>query len=235
MENFYKICNEIIKLEYSSEFVGKIFQPFLTDYNGNDVFYVSVSESEIKSELNSLQDVCIPLAESTAILRKISQIFLKKCDAVLFHSSAIKYGGQAYLFTAPSGTGKSTHSKLLKDLLGDKIEYINDDKPFVKLEGDKFIVYGNPWAGKHNLGLNDSAPLKAIILLKRAQTCSLKKLDFNERIKVLLEQTVNAEDKDSAEKYLNLILKLATVDAYQLNCNKDIESAKFSYENVLSI
>lgn len=235
MVNYYKIAKIIVKLEYNSKYVEHIFSPFLIEEKSSFDVHLFATEQEILSELQLMDEKYVDLAESTALLRKLANILLKNFNCLLFHSSAIMYNENAFLFTAPSGTGKSTHTKLLKELLNDSVLYINDDKPLLKLENQNFTVYSSPWLGKHYLGNNLSAPLKAIVLINRANENFAKKLSYDEALKVVFEQTVNAKDDESAQNYLNLVLQLVNgVDFYLLNCTKNVESAKYSFENILS-
>ena len=98
----------------------------------------------------------------------------------LFHSSVVSYKGNAYMFLGPSGTGKSTHSRLwLKYIEG--TELVNDDNPVVRILGDGSIrVYGSPWSGKTPCYRNVSYPLGAIVALSQApqnRICRLRPLD----------------------------------------------------------
>lgn len=54
---------------------------------------------------------------------------LPRFDGFYLHSSAAAVDGKAYLFSGPSGVGKSTHVGLWQELLGDNVCRFNDDKP----------------------------------------------------------------------------------------------------------
>ena len=78
--------------------------------------------------------------------------------------------GEAYIFTAVSGTGKSTHAMLWREVFGERVRMINDDKPLIRITPEgKAVVYGTPWDGKHHLSKNSAFPLKAICWLTRAK------------------------------------------------------------------
>lgn len=113
--------------------------------------------------------------ETLAILRK----FLVKAaeyGVILFHCSAIAVDGQAYLFAAPSGTGKSTHARLWREMLGGRAEMVNDDKPFVRFKDGVPYVYGSPWNGKHRLSSNISRPIKGICFLEQGAENHIKRI-----------------------------------------------------------
>ena len=90
------------------------------------------------------------------------------------HASAVILDGKAYLFSAPSGTGKSTHTEKWCRLFG--ATYLNDDKPALRLVDDVWMVYGTPWSGKHDLSLPVGVPLGGIAFLRRGQENTIKKL-----------------------------------------------------------
>ena len=88
-------------------------------------------------------------------------------DTILFHGSAVAVDGIGYLFTAKSGTGKSTHTRLWRELFGERAVMLNDDKPLIKVSENGIIVYGTPWDGKHRLSTNTFVPLKGICFMSK--------------------------------------------------------------------
>ena len=76
---------------------------------------------------------------------------LTEYDVLLLHGSALCMDGEAVIFTANSGTGKSTHSRLWRELFGDQVWMINDDKPLLRIGEESTCVFGSPWEGKHHL------------------------------------------------------------------------------------
>ncbi|MGD9910617.1 MAG: hypothetical protein AB7U79_08475 [Candidatus Izemoplasmatales bacterium] len=86
---------------------------------------------------------------------------------IILHASAVKQGEEVYLFSSPSGGGKSTMAELfLKEYPESTI--LNDDKPIIKQRGNEFYVYGTPWSGKTQTNMNDEGHLHSIIFLKQA-------------------------------------------------------------------
>lgn len=68
-------------------------------------------------------------------------------QTLLLHASVIRKDGYGYLMTAPSGTGKSTHTFLwYKNIPG--CDLMNDDNPVVRILDGTPIIYGTPWSGK---------------------------------------------------------------------------------------
>lgn len=168
--------------------------------------------------------------EITAIQRKLAQAFFSR-DILVFHGSAVAVDGVAYLFTAKSGTGKSTHTRLWRQLLGPRAVMINDDKPFLKITRDDVEVFGSPWNGKHRLSANISAPLQAICLLERGEQNEIVKISPREALPALLQQSSRPLDTRQLPTYMELLDKLSgRVSFYRLRCNMEPEAAAVSYE-----
>ncbi len=236
MKNLYKISSVIFEIEYNYKLSFVILEPYLYTGSESPSEFISVTPEDIEYELSVAETSEPAIIETGCILRKYAEICLTKYNSLIFHASAIKYNDGAYLFTAKSGTGKSTHTSLLKQLLGDKIEFINDDKPTVKFEknGD-IIVYGNPWCGKHLRGRNISAKLKGIIKLERGDENSITPISEVEMLPVLFEQSYKPKNLNDNAVLLDYFFKmLKGAKLYKLVCNKDISSAECTYKNVLS-
>ena len=170
--------------------------------------------------------------EELAVYRAIAERMLD-FDTVLMHGSAIAVDGEAYLFTAKSGTGKSTHTALWRRLFGDRAVMINDDKPLVRVTDDGATVYGTPYNGKHRIGENTSAPLKAICVLERAAENTIREISKAEVYSMLIQQIYRPRSAEGLARSLAIIDKLADkVRFFRLGCNMDIEAARVSYEGM---
>ena len=167
--------------------------------------------------------------EELAVLRQVAEK-LPHHDSFLFHGSSLCYGGKAYIFTAKSGVGKSTHASLWRKLLGDRVTMINDDKPFISIEEGTAYVHGNPYNGKHRLGNRMKVPLKALCLIKRGKVNKIKKVTANEIFPAILLQAYRPRDPAALTKTLSLLDSLiSSADLYELECNMDIEAAETSF------
>ncbi len=234
MKNLYRIAHFNILIEYKYNYTFKFLEEYLEREEVEPDFVISVTQEELISEFEKSEIKILEVVENSSILRKLANILIEKYNTILFHSSAITYNEEAYLFTAPSGTGKSTHTALLKKLLGDKVEYINDDKPFIRYIDGDFYVYGSPWNGKHRLSSNISAPLKAIIKVERSNVNGVKELDSVSALSCLLEQSYSYNDEICVNNLLDIINKmLNAVKFYKLSCNMDIEAGEVSLKNIL--
>lgn len=167
--------------------------------------------------------------ESAALQRKIVEAFYAY-DILLFHGSVIAVDDQAYLFTAKSGTGKSTHTRLWREMLGERAVMVNDDKPFLQIKEDKVLVWGSPWNGKHKLGTNICVPLKAICVLERGEENVIRPISAVEALPMLMQQSQRPQKPENFPKYMELIDQLAGKTAfYRMACNMDPQAAEVAY------
>lgn len=171
--------------------------------------------------------------ETITVYRKICRCLLDK-DILLFHGSVISVDGAGYLFTAKSGTGKSTHTRYWREYFKDRAVMINDDKPLLKIKEGRVNVYGTPWDGKHRLSTNTCVPLKAICILNRGSENRIYKIDKKDAYAMLLQQ-VNRPVGDALAmtKTLNLVDQLSeSVDFYSMYCTMNIDAARVAYEGM---
>lgn len=177
-----------------------------------------------------VRDVSDAQLEITAIQRKISEA-LFVYDTLLFHGSVVAVDGVAYMFTAKSGTGKSTHTRLWRQLLGERAVMVNDDKPFLRVTEGEILACGSPWNGKHRLGANICVPLRAICILARGAENRIAKISAGETLHMLLQQSNRPADPQMLPKYMELVDAVVTqVDFYRLHCNMDMEAAAVAYK-----
>ena len=200
-------------------------------------FSINITPEDIEFEQTySLENgYSLPYLETLTILRKISDI-LPLHQRILMHGESISYHGQAYLFTAPSGTGKSTHIRLWKKYLGADVKIVNGDKPFISLENNTPTIYGTPWAGKERWQRNCSEPLKGICFLQRGTTNSIRKMNPEECLSLLFHQVYIPNDPLSAGLTLELLdTLLKTVPIYLLQCDMSEEAVRCSFETLTGL
>ena len=156
---------------------------------------------------------------------------LLRFDGMMLHASAVLVDGRAYLFSAPSGTGKSTHTSLWLDMLGERASILNDDKPALRLIDGTWYAYGTPWSGKYDISQNVGAPLGGIAVLERAQENSIVPFAGPEAIHAILNQAVRPRGVESAAKLLELLDELVSkVPIWKLSCNPKPQAARVAYE-----
>lgn len=171
-----------------------------------------------------------PFLERAAIQRSFAEHLLER-STILLHGSTLALDGRGYLFTARSGTGKSTHTRLWREMLGNRAIMVNDDKPFLQITGENVVAWGNPWMGKHRLGSNTQAPLKAICILERGETNEICRIQPKEAVHMLLQQSSRPQDPRKLPKYLDLMDRLSQrVAFYRLRCNMDPEAAQIAFD-----
>lgn len=187
------------------------------------------SAREDETEGRPVRNFSDPYLETLAVYRKIAEK-MPYYDTVLFHGSCVAVDGEGYLFTAKSGTGKSTHTRLWKELLGDRAVMVNDDKPLIQVTDKGAKVFGSPWDGKHRLSSNISVPLKALCVLTRAEHNFIRPVSVREAYPVLLQQAYRPADGAALGRTLHLIDRLTVnVRLWVLGCNTDIEAAEIAY------
>lgn len=152
-------------------------------------------------------------------------------EGLILHASGVVLDNNAYLFSAKSGIGKSTHASFWLKMFGSHAHIINDDKPALRIISHKFMVCGTPWSGKSALNTNEIVPLKAVAFIERGNNNEIRKLSAKEALPLLLEQTLRPADK--ADKLLSLADKLLTgISFYSLHCNMSIEAAECAYNGM---
>ena len=169
--------------------------------------------------------------ETLAVYRKIVTKMLD-FDTFLMHGAVVAVGDKAWLFTAPSGTGKTTHINLwLNNIPGSYV--VNGDKPLIHI-GDDCTVFGTPWAGKEGMNQNIGVKLCGIVILNRGVENRIEKVPMTQILPVLIQQSYRPKEKTELEKTLSLLSRLGKkIPMYQLYCNMDPEAAFVAY-NVLS-
>ena len=210
-------------------------------YSGTADFSIRITRKDIEYEGNKSRNEDIkegiPIRnfsddylETLAVYRKIADKMIDY-DTVLFHGSVIAVDGIGYLFTAKSGTGKSTHTRLWRELFGERAVMVNDDKPLIKVSENGIMVYGTPWDGKHRLSTNISVPLKAVCALERSEGNHIEKVTADSVYNMLVQQVYRPQSPQKLLKTLQLIDVLSeNVGLYRLGCNMDISAAETAYK-----
>ena len=232
----FMICLADIHIEIDSIYDGvyKLCKGYLTE-EGQADFTVEISQSDIDYErkksireaaLEHLKPVIFPdhYLETLAVYRKIATKMLDY-DTFLMHGSVVAAGGHAYLFTAPSGTGKTTHTRLwLENIPGSFV--VNGDKPLIRVHDGYCEACGTPWAGKEFMNTNVIVPLRAICLLERGQENSIEELPFLDVYVNLFQQIYRPVEAKAVRKTMELIRRMGeSVRFYRLICNMDPEAA----------
>lgn len=247
MVQFYvTIAEKIIQINSLYSCVKEYCKNYLTtdsNLTKNPDFIISICENDIlyeqrKSEADDIKSG-IPVRhfsneylETLAVYRKIAENMVDY-DTLLFHGSVVAVDGEGYLFTAKSGTGKSTHTRLWREHFGNKAVMINDDKPLLKVTKKGVIAYGTPWNGKHKLGENTSAPLKAICILERDSTNHIISVEKSKVYPMLIQQVYRPSEPVKLSKTLDLIDAMAEkIKLYRLCCNMENDAVLTAYNGM---
>lgn len=222
----YLIADFVTEFEPRYDILKNLAEPF--EYYGDreTEIKLNVSDEYIKKLLSKMSaETTVEQAEEFAYATLFNRKVIK-FNTIFIHSSAILYEGKAYLFSALSGVGKSTHTRLWKKAFVDKVQIINDDKPVVRIYDDKCIVYGTPFDGGSGIANNMSAPLEAIVFLERGESNSIRQAETSEILSQLYFSTAHSKNKAVAESMLTNFENLINhCKFYILQCNTDISAA----------
>lgn len=168
--------------------------------------------------------------ETLAVYRRIAAEMLRY-DTLLMHGAAVAVKDKAWIFTAPSGTGKTTHIRLwLDNIEGSYV--VNGDKPLIRV-GEDATVYGTPWAGKEGMQKNTGVKLCGIVFLERGAENSIERTTLSQSLPVFIQQCYRPDDKSGMEKALALIGKLGSrIPLYRLQCNMLPEAAFTAFQTL---
>lgn len=223
----YKIADLNIKIDPKYGSTVEHLKPYLSDEKSFDI-EITNSDSEIAEFAKTSSAPCTPeLAESFLILNKLCIEIFEKFNGFFFHSSSLMIDNEAYVFTAKSGTGKSTHTALWRKLFGDKVKMINDDKPIIRKHNGNFYIYGTPWMGKSEIGSNAKALVKAVFVLERGIENCVKSVSVGEVFGNLLEATLVFHEKDKMIRLLDMYDEFfSSTRLFKLKCNTEISAVK---------
>lgn len=156
-------------------------------------------------------------------------------DTMLMHASVIRCEGKGYLMTAPSGTGKSTHTRLWYDNIPG-CDLMNDDNPVVRIIGRQAIVYGSPWSGKTRCYRNIEAPIGGLVRIRQRPENSIRRLNSVGAFCNLLPAMSNMKwDERVSKGICDGIGKLIDlVGMYELGCLPNADAAILCHDTVAS-
>lgn len=219
-------------------------RPYLSDKAPD--FSVEVTRDDLDHEQKLLELEAVeeglkirkfkePFLERSTIQRRVADYLLSR-NILMLHGSTVAVDGCAYLFTAPCGTGKSTHTRLWRELFGERAIMVNDDKPFLRITEDGVLAYGSPWSGKHGLAANVCVPLKGICSLQRGKENLIHRVEAEQLRDLLCHQAHRPEAPVLAEKSAVLVHRIMElVPLWELSCNKEPDAARVSYAAMSSV
>ncbi len=224
-----------ISLDLKDPETKRYFSDFLLREKGEkeSIAVPAAEEERIRSESRRLQ--CAPsFAEYSLLLESVANPVLRH-NRFFFHGAAFLWRGEAYIFAAKSGTGKTTQLKHWLSMYPDEIEVINGDKPIIEHKNGTFHVYPSPWTGKENYRGNHFGKLAGIILLEQGDHDEFLVLDAKEAVfPIYLQFLFKPEDKESIDLVSGYEEELlSAVPVYKLINRGTAESAVLTHNAIL--
>lgn len=226
----YKIASINVIMDVCYEPLKTQAEPYLYD---SDEYYIDLRE--LYNERIKHSKILNHLSTGEIEYMLYGSLFyeeLVKHHGFLLHSSCVVRDGLAYLFSAPSGTGKSTHTNLWVKNFPDAF-ILNDDKPAILINHHSVIASGTPFSGKTSLNHNSTFPIKGICFLKRAKDNKIKKITKKEALYLILNSTIRPNDASNMDLLFSSVDEvLNKVDCYELECNMNDDACIVSYEGM---
>lgn len=149
------------------------------------------------------------------------EMLLLQKGRLLLHASCVDTPLGGLLFSGPSGIGKSTQAELWRQYAG--AELINGDRPILSRDEQGWRAWGSPYAGSSRHFVNESCVLRAVVLLKQAKSCTLRRLSGADAFRrVFAGTTVNSWNKSSVLHVCELTEQLVSaLPVYELSCTPD--------------
>ncbi|MGF7144452.1 hypothetical protein HNQ56_002883 [Anaerotaenia torta] len=229
----YRLADIIAEIECRYDYSRRLLRDYRHEGEQEPDLKINVTKEDvIKEREKAITKQPEEYLESIALYRKFCEKVLD-FKIMLFHASAISFDNKAYLFTGPSGMGKSTHAGLWKERFGDSVKVINDDKPLLRILEDGIYAYGTPWDGKHRISTNMRARVAAICVLQQSQTNEIVPMKSRDAYQVILNQTYRPGGRKQMEQILGMADTLIKqIPVYYMRCNLSTEAARIAYEGM---
>ena len=235
VKNIFKIklSGIVVEMHSNFDYSEKYCKNYIIDSSAKPDIIAEVSQEQIEESKGALETAFSDgYCESICLYRAIAEkmpIF----DRLVFHGAAVEVDGKGYIFTAPSGTGKTTHIGLWFKYFGDRVKIINGDKPILRLESDGVSVCSTPWSGKERFERNTEAPLRAITLIKRSKENRITQISPQEYFSELARQFYLPRNLESKLKTFDIVDRiLSDVPIYLLECDISREAAELSFDTL---
>ncbi|MCD8353597.1 MAG: hypothetical protein LUC47_04730 [Clostridiales bacterium] len=196
-------------------------------------FAISATEDDLRREYDRLEGrFDLAACEDNCLYRRAA-LGMLDYDGFLLHAAAVAVDGAGYVFTAPGGTGKSTHAGFWMRAFGPRAVMVNGDKPILRRIGGRFFVCGTPWRGKERLGCGEMVPLRGVCLLERGAENAISQADIDTVLDRIFCQVLLPETAEQAVQQLDLLDKLVKeTPVYRLRCNLSPEAALVAYRGM---
>ena len=226
-----QLAGIVIEIDNRYEHIHRICKDYIVE-GKEPSFTVHVTGEEILAEQNGDTFFSKGFYEGECLYCKMCA-GLAQYGGFLMHGAVVAVDGEAYIFTAPSGTGKTTHMRLWLDRFGDRAEVVNGDKPILRFIGDTLYACGTPWQGEENYGNPIMRPVRAVCFLEQAKENCIRRLNMHDISDRIFRQVWMPKDQRSFDFFWPLLDRfVTTTDFYLLRCNRDPEAARLSYETM---
>ena len=227
-----KIADFKVTIKNRGGLIARLCEKYIDDFSSPD-FTVAVSDDDLLNEPTPSPTKAY--LESIAACRKLAYMLPAK-DAFLLHAATFEIKGRGIAFLAKSGTGKSTHMLLWKELFGEELRVVNGDKPIVRLKDDTPFAYGTPWCGKEGLSENRGIPLTDICFIVRSDKNETVALSPEEAVNRLFSQIIIPSGSENILKITELLDKtIKKCRLWEIRCNTDLDAARISSKKILEV
>ena len=233
---FVNLAGLTVKITHVHEAVRSHCRDYMIETVDTPDIVAVTSQELIEAEKNASDFPCSDgYCEDICLYRAIAEK-MPLFDRVVFHGASVEVDGKGYVFTAPSGTGKTTHIRLWMEHFADKVQIINGDKPILRLDGNGASICSTPWAGKERLERNTEAPLRAMVLLKRSTENKITKISPKEYFSELAKQFYLPKNVEARLKTLDIVGRIfSDVPIYLLECDISLEAAELSFNTLTKV
>ena len=249
---FIKVILAAVKIEIECNYYNNLieFKDYLADFETPDII-IRINREDLNNEQGifsgvsndsiDINDINFARYASTLHYMNIEAFLIHRMIAdkmidhntILMHGSVVAKDDLAYMFTAPSGTGKSTRTQLWINTYPDSF-VVNGDKPLIKLTENKVIACGTPWCGKEGWNTNAMVNLHTIFLLERADnenSTTIERVSFEKAFPMLLKQCYCPKEFTALFKTISLLKRMnGKVTFYIFRSKPNEEAIKIAYE-----
>jgi len=229
------IAGLVTELEPRYENTKRLAEPFRYEGNRPTDIRLTVTDDYLKSLMRrAAPESTVEQMENFAFCCDFNRKAIP-FQTMLVHSSALVYDGGAYLFSADSGVGKSTHTRLWLQAFGDRVHILNDDKPVVRLSGSTALCCGTPFDGGSGIAHNETVPLRAIVFVERGKQNAVRIPTSREVLQKIYFQTAHMVSAQTADRMLaNFERLLAMSEFYVLTCTADVSAAHTAFDGIIN-
>lgn len=231
----YRIADLNIDIRNKEKYTSYVCRGYLAENQSVKADITAVpNPAEYENDRAVVPEATDGYIESLSIYRNISNQLLDFRGFIL-HASVVEKDGCAFAFSAHSGTGKTTHSRIWTERFPDA-RIINGDKPLVRIIDGNVYIYGTPWCGKENYNVNTKSPLKALCFIERSETNSISPISKKEAVMRIYSQLLIPADAGKLNLLLDLVGELIDkTPVYLLKCNMEPQAAEVAYKGMTQV